>query len=213
MPEHLVRADRGANGDRQDDGGDRDDAGVGAQLFIVGEDAPVAPGQRAILQREVRAGQEHEDDDHPLRGGVPITRDRERVRREPGGGDGAEGVADRVEQRHAGHHQRDDLQERQRGIEAPQQRRRPANLRRDLLVVRPGRFGEEQLAAADRQPRQHRDEQRDHAHAAEPVGQRRARRNTLRPYSEKSRKTVAPVVVSPDIASNIESIGPRPFHM
>ena len=32
------------------------------------------------------------------------------------------------------------------------------------------------------------------------------------PYSEKSRNTVAPVVVRPDIDSNIASIGPRPFH-
>ncbi len=31
-------------------------------------------------------------------------------------------------------------------------------------------------------------------------------KNTLRPYSEKSRKIVAPVVVSPDIDSNVASI-------
>ena len=98
------------------------------------------------------------------------------MRREAGGGDRAERVADRVEQRHARRHQRDDLQERQDRIEPPQQRGGAANLRRDLLVVRARRFGEEDLAAADRQARQDGDEQRDHAHAAEPVGQRRARR-------------------------------------
>ena len=49
---------------------------------------------------------------------------------------------------------------------------RPPNLRRHLLVVGSRRFGEEQLAPANREPGQDRDEQRNHAHAAEPGRQR-----------------------------------------
>ena len=38
-------------------------------------------------------------------------------------------------------------------------------------------------------------------------------KKTACPYAEKSRNTVAPVVVRPDIDSNSASIWPRPFHM
>ena len=72
----VARAHGSPRGHGDEPGRDQHDRHIRAQLFIVGEQLEIVGEQRAVLQREVGAGEEHEHDDHPFGGGVLVARDR-----------------------------------------------------------------------------------------------------------------------------------------
>ena len=128
---------------------------VEAELFVAGERAWLSARERAIEEGEVRAGDEHEEDDRPLRGGAePL--DGAVPGREAAGRDGRERVRDgvveahsRVDARPGEPRQHGDLQRGQRDVEQPETLRDLADPEGQLLDLGAGQLGLEQLAAAD----------------------------------------------------------------
>ena len=91
--------------------------------------------------------------------------------RKAAGGHRRERVTDGVVERHAGEHQGNGLRNRQGGVQLPQRDSRFPQLRCELVVGRPRRLGEKELAPSDGESRKHSDEQRDDAQAPEPLRQ------------------------------------------
>src|SRR5918996_488087 len=77
----------------QDGRAEHEQDGVQAELLVAGEDARTPADEGAVHESEVRAREDHERGDHPLRG-CPERLDRARLRREATSRHGGERVRD-----------------------------------------------------------------------------------------------------------------------
>ncbi len=137
-----------------------------------------SPSSGVVEEHEGDAAEEHEDDDDPVEVGAVVVADAGVVGRVAGGRDRAEGVAQRVEERHAAQAHQDDLQQVERQVDHPQVDDGVAVAGGEPLLgddLARARLGAEDAQAADAVG-QEDDGQGQKAHAAEQVGLRCARR-------------------------------------
>ena len=156
-------------GDGDDGGHAAQDDGVHAEL-LVAEIRERPAGEEPDVQGEIRAGYEHEEHDDERDRGAVERGDAVLTRAEPAGGDGREGVADRLEEVHPGEPEQEDLQGRDAHVDEPQDLRGGRDARRDLRVggFQAGRLGVVHHLAAAVEHRQDGQHQHHDSHAAEP---------------------------------------------
>ena len=163
---HVVALERAG----QKQGRADDDHKVEPEL-LASQQGQRAAADRLELEGVVCSGEEHEGHHRPLDQAAVVAADAARVRGEAPGRDGAQGVADRVEGRHAEPDQETRFQRGQTDVQRVQVEGRVADAGGKALLRGPGCFGEEHLAAGDAQRGQHGDEEGDDAHAADPLAQ------------------------------------------
>ena len=148
--------------------GEDDQVHLPFRVFRVGRAVAALQGQK--VQRELGAGNQHEDDADQLDGGAVEVADAGVVGRKAAEGDGGEAVADGVEQAHAGQPVGGGAGDGEAEIDVPQGLGRFGDARRQLGILdRAGNFGAVQQHAADAEHGQHRHRQHDDAHAAQPL--------------------------------------------
>ena len=139
---------RKAQGQRHDDHYE----GIEAELLVVQQRPEVALEQHPVLEGEVAAGEEHEQGDDPGDGIVPVPHDRLRMGRKAAGRKGREGVADRVEERHAGQSPEGDLQQGKQEVDEPQGFGGMGDPGGELILGGSGGLGKEDPSAGDTEP-------------------------------------------------------------
>jgi hypothetical protein len=161
--------------DADDQGAEREESKVEPELLVAEQGPGAPPRERAVHEGEVRAGDDHERDDHPLRGGGEGL-DRAGLRREASCGHRREGVRDGLEEAHplvdarpAEQREHEDLQAGQADVEEPETARGVPDRGGQLLELGPGQLGLHQLPPSDPQTRENGDRQHDDPHAAEPL--------------------------------------------
>ena len=164
---NRIRVDGGQVVRRQYHGAHEHDQQVETK-FLAAPVVPEPTPQGVVVQREIGAGDQHEQDDDPLHKPA-VMRDRGVFRGKTARGHRAEGVAKRVEQIHACQQQSQRLEGADQGVHRPQDFGRLTNSRRQLLRHRSRDFGFVELHAADSQHGQDGKGKHDDAHAAKPV--------------------------------------------
>jgi hypothetical protein len=163
--------------DEDDQRDDRQQHEIDPKLLVTPQRPQSAPDDAGEEQREVRARQDHEDHDRPLRRRREGL-DRARLGREPAGGDRREGMRHRLVESHSlvqaspsQHGEHDELERRDRDVERDEASGGLPD-RRFQSQLRARRLGpEESLAAGDVQAGQHCEEQDDDAEASDPLGE------------------------------------------
>ena len=161
-----IEKDRQQHRDRED----RDNHPPGLGITPVRHERAMPQGKE--MRREIEAGNQHEDDQHPL--------DRRRIEscdvgvmgRVAAQRHGRKAVADRLVPVHAGNAQTHDAQRRGAGIDQPEIVGGLGDARGELgLFHRARRLGAKQLHAAHTQQRQDGNRHHDDPHAADPLQQ------------------------------------------
>ena len=170
-------------------GGDGQEHEVQPELLVAYEPSRLPADERPIHDQVVRAGEQHEERHHPLRG----RRERRRgvgLGREPAGRHDAERVRDRLVEVHplvdagpAESCEEEDEQRREPDVQGPEQPRRLADPLGELRDLRPGHLVLEELSPPDAQAREDRDRQHDDPHPSEPLRE-------LPPQAERPRDLV-----------------------
>ena len=166
-----IAIERRQDAQRNDDDGYQNDAQIETQFFIAPHAAEGAQ-KNQIIEAKIDAKEDHEDRDHPLQIGA-VGHDAVVFDSKAACACGAEGQRDGIEDWHAAPQQEDDFQYRHAGVDQIEDARGLHGARHQLAYLRAGGFGahdEHGVALAAGIGRDCQQENQ-HAHAANPVGE------------------------------------------
>src|SRR5690606_18456729 len=131
-----------------DENGDQGEKEIKAEFTVEAVDVMLA-GEEAKVEAEIGAGEEHENQDDHFDIEAVIVGDAGIFSRKAAGGDGAEGVAEGVKQRHAAEEQEHNLDQGEQQIDPPENFGGIGDARAEAVLDRSRHFRLEELHAAD----------------------------------------------------------------